>query len=254
MLKIYISSPDWENFNISSIIGEFFYMKTLPKITQEFIKEIESNSASGDVTNVIELPSGRKLVFSVFPFVFPIEADFSGSSNIIYRNLLGLEGKSVLDMGTGSGVQAVFASIAGASEVHAVDVDSNAVECAYTNIISNGIENVFVYKSDLFDSVPKGKKFDLIIANLPIVDFDLSSDWQKSILDPDFNIHKRFFSEARNYLLDSGKIFLSHSDFGDVPYFESLVDQAGLKILRKIPYNKDHGGINITWYFYELGL
>lgn len=74
--------------------------------------------------------------------------------------------KKVLDMGTGSGVGAVFAAKCGA-QVTAVDINSEAVRCASINALLNHVEDrVSVLEGDLFTPVDK-QRFDLILFNPP---------------------------------------------------------------------------------------
>jgi ribosomal protein L11 methyltransferase len=75
----------------------------------------------------------------------------------------GRVGKSLLDIGTGTGILAIGASKMGFSHIVAVDTDPLAVDAARENITLNGLKNVEVEEGSL--SVVKGK-FDVIIANL----------------------------------------------------------------------------------------
>ncbi|MBT3582279.1 methyltransferase, partial [Candidatus Woesearchaeota archaeon] len=84
------------------------------------------------------------------------------------------KGKSILDVGTGSGIQAISASLAGAKEVWACDINPEAVKCAKANATSNKVE-VNVIQSNLFENVPK-KKFDLIVFNPPYLPSDGKHD------------------------------------------------------------------------------
>ncbi len=75
----------------------------------------------------------------------------------------GLVGKSLLDIGTGTGILAIGASKMGFSHIVAVDTDPLAVDAARENITLNGLKNIEVKEGSI--SVVKGK-FDVIIANL----------------------------------------------------------------------------------------
>jgi HemK-related putative methylase len=73
---------------------------------------------------------------------------------------------SVLDMGTGSGVGALFAAKAGC-RVTAVDINPEAVRCARINALVNRLEDrIDVYQGDLFDPIA-GHRFDLVLFNPP---------------------------------------------------------------------------------------
>ena len=73
---------------------------------------------------------------------------------------------SVLDMGTGSGIGAIFAARRGARVV-AVDINPEAVRCARMNVLLNRLEDrVEVRQGDLFAPVA-GQLFDLVLFNPP---------------------------------------------------------------------------------------
>jgi ribosomal protein L11 methyltransferase len=73
-----------------------------------------------------------------------------------------LEGKSVLDVGTGSGILAIAAAKRGASPVVAVDTDTLAVDAARENAVRNGVA-IPVGEGSAAD-VPG--RFDIVIANI----------------------------------------------------------------------------------------
>lgn len=76
------------------------------------------------------------------------------------------KGDLVLDVGTGSGVLAIIASLLGASHVDAYDIDPVAVRVAKENIKDNECGNIHCEVSDLLKSVDKMKKYNLISANI----------------------------------------------------------------------------------------
>lgn len=78
---------------------------------------------------------------------------------------LPLEGRRVLDVGTGSGVLAIAARRLGAGEVVALDVDPDAIEAARDNLSRNGgCETIQLICADVADAdLPR---FDVVLANL----------------------------------------------------------------------------------------
>jgi ribosomal protein L11 methyltransferase len=75
---------------------------------------------------------------------------------------LPLEGRSVLDVGTGSGILAIAAAKRGASPVVAVDTDTLAVDAARENAVANGVA-IPVGVGSAAD-VPG--RFEVVIANI----------------------------------------------------------------------------------------
>lgn len=76
-----------------------------------------------------------------------------------------LTGKTVLDMGCGTSILAILASMRGAHHVTAIDIDDWCVNNSRDNIALNGIHNIDVYLGDA--SLLAGRTpFDVIIANI----------------------------------------------------------------------------------------
>lgn len=76
-----------------------------------------------------------------------------------------MEGKHVLDVGTGSGILAIAAAKLGAGEIVATDIDDAALEAARENAQRNGVaERIRLVKSDLVRQV--NGVFDLVLSNL----------------------------------------------------------------------------------------
>lgn len=103
---------------------------------------------------VLRVPAG---IFhpGVF-FSTPIFLDFLQNAD--------LQGKSVLDVGTGSGALALLAAKRGA-RVTAIDIAPEAVETATANAKSNALD-IRVIESDLFENLPAGV-FDVLLINPP---------------------------------------------------------------------------------------
>lgn len=80
--------------------------------------------------------------------------------------------KTVLDVGTGSGC--IGLSLAKAwpgAQVTLIDVSEDALELARLNAQRLGLQgqNVRFFRSDLFEELIPGQRFDLIVANLPYI-------------------------------------------------------------------------------------
>jgi release factor glutamine methyltransferase len=191
----------------------------IPAITKSFIKSMAA------VTKPYPVSVGNVRIL-VYPNVFPPTSSFSQSSNSVHSVFGNLKGKSVLDIGTGTGIQAIEAVIAGAASVDAVDINPDAVKCAQQNIALNKLEKtVKAWQSNLFDKVPANKRYDIIIANLPIVDAVAQSLELFSVLDPGLEYHRTLFKTAKNHLKQEGRILLCHADL-QVDGFKALEEMA----------------------------
>jgi len=74
----------------------------------------------------------------------------------------------VLDVGTGSGILALFAARAGAKKVYSIELDPYVAKLAEQNVINNGYQNVIeVILGDARDiNLPKGTTVDVVIMEM----------------------------------------------------------------------------------------
>ncbi len=126
----------------------------------------------------------------------------------------------VLDMGTGSGVCAIFAARY-ARRVVAVDINAAAVRCASINARLNHLEHrIEVRHGDLFAPV-QGERFDLITFNPPFLRAAPRNDRDRAWRSID--VADRFAAELRDHLKPTGSALLVLSSFGEGQvYLEEL--------------------------------
>ena len=79
-------------------------------------------------------------------------------------SLLSLEGKNVLDMGSGTGVLAILAEKYGAKEIHAIDIESWSVENCEENTKRNNCSKIISKLGDIVDL--QGHRYDVVFANI----------------------------------------------------------------------------------------
>jgi release factor glutamine methyltransferase len=132
-------------------------------------------------------------------------------------------GELVLDMGTGSGVNAVLAAKNGA-RVAAVDINPKALGAARANADRNAVRDlVDVRYSDVFSEVDES--FDLIIFDPPFRWFAPRSLFETAMTDEHYGAMTRFFRESRDHLLPSGRMLIFFGTSGDLGYLRQLIAQ-----------------------------
>jgi len=175
-----------------------------------------------EIKKPIKRQVGRKK-FIIYPNVF--DPVFQDSQFLAKKLKFIIPKKSiVLDMGTGSGIQAIFAAEI-ASKVIAVDINPFAVKCARENIKLNKLDNkITVKKSNLFENIKK-EKFDVIIWNPPFYNRKPINILEKACGDTDNKTLIKFIDSAKNFLNKNGFVLLVISDSLDYVIF--------LDVLRK---------------------
>lgn len=78
-----------------------------------------------------------------------------------------IKNKSVIDIGTGSGILMIAAAFLEAGEIYGTDIDNFSIEVAKENLLLNHIDmnNIKILKGNLLEIV-KEKKFDVVLCNI----------------------------------------------------------------------------------------
>lgn len=129
----------------------------------------------------------------------------------------------VLDLGTGSGIQALTAiQDPNVREVIAVDINKNAVENLNTEIKEKKLRKIKAKVSNLFENVEG--HFNLIIFNPPYLPQD------KGIEDlalyggkKGWEISELFFNQVSKYLFPDGKILFLFSNLSNKKKIEQII-------------------------------
>jgi release factor glutamine methyltransferase len=133
----------------------------------------------------------------------------------------------VLDMGTGSGICAVFAA-RHSRRVVAVDINPAAVRCASINARLNHLEHcIEVRYGDLFAPVA-GERFDLIVFNPPFLRGKPRDDCDRAWRSTD--VAERFAAGLRDHLRPLASALVVLSTFGDAQVFLEEFSRHGLTV------------------------
>ena len=152
-------------------------------------------------------------------------------SYLLAENLEIEKGESVLEIGTGSGIVAMYASRL-TDNITVTDINFDACRLAEENFKANGIENIEILFGNLFEPV-KTRKFDVILFNtpyLPTENDEVIDDTINYAFDGGLNGRKvidMFLNEVKNHLNDGGKVQMIQSSLsGNEESLEKL-DQMG---------------------------
>jgi ribosomal protein L11 methyltransferase len=119
-----------------------------------------------------------------------------------------LAGKTVLDMGCGTGILGMLASLKGAKSVTAIDIDTWSFESTVENARLNNILNLEAKLGDA--SLLGTETFEIIFANI-----------HKNVIIKDLPVHE-------SVLKSGGKIYLSGFYTHDMPDVKAKAESLGL--------------------------
>lgn len=121
-----------------------------------------------------------------------------------------LAGKIILDMGCGTGILSILASLKGAKHITAIDIDNWSYEGTLENAKLNNITNIEVKLGDA-SNLENTKKYDLIFANI-----------HKNVLLNDMQAYY-------NVLNDGGTLIMSGFYTEDIPDIRAKAEQLGMQ-------------------------
>ncbi|AEH07132.1 HemK2/MTQ2 family protein methyltransferase [Methanothermococcus okinawensis] len=178
-------------------------------------------------------------------------------SELLLDNLVNVKNKTVLDVGTGTGIQAINAIKKGAKIVIGVDVNPYSIEIAKENALLNKLElnrNIFFFKSDLFKNMDEImdklniKKFDVILFNAPYLPTSEEEKLEKYLnyaFDGGIDgrqVLDRFIHKVSHYLEENGIIQIVQSSLTGEEKTLTLLKKHGFEAKKtasmKFPYEE----------------
>lgn len=131
---------------------------------------------------------------------------------ISYLLDIDLQDKTVLDMGCGTSILAILASMRGAKALTAIDIDEWCVNNSIDNFALNHIDNIKVFQGDASSLAVEGP-FDIIIANI-----------NRNILLADMQYYVARMNEG-------AEIYFSGFYESDLPLIQAEAERLGLRYL-----------------------
>ncbi|MBS7411251.1 MAG: 50S ribosomal protein L11 methyltransferase [Muribaculaceae bacterium] len=143
------------------------------------------------------------------------------TTSLMIKRILDAEmtGKSVLDMGTGTGVLAILSAMVGATNVVGVEIDPPAYENAVANAQLNGHPEIDLRLGGA-ETVAESNSFDFVLANI-----------NRNIITADID---RYASALKV----GGEMMLSGFYVDDVPVVEAAANKCGLERVSVIEKNR----------------
>ena len=152
-------------------------------------------------------------------------------SYLLAENLEIKPDQSVLEIGTGSGIVAMYASRLSDS-ITVTDINFDACELARKNFEANDIEGIEILFGNMFEPV-ENRKFDVILFNtpyLPTEEGEVLDDTINYAFDGGLNGRKvidLFLDEVGNHLNDGGIVQLIQSSLSGNDETLSKLDELG---------------------------
>ena len=137
----------------------------------------------------------------------------------------------VLDVGTGTGLLA-FEAARSAETVIGIDVNEDALAFARAQQKRLKLKNITFIPSDLFAYFKDHPmKFDLIIFNPPYLPLDKEEPEESRLAttggEKGYEILEKFFAEAQNYLMHTGKILVLFSTLTGKDKVHDIMEEHG---------------------------
>lgn len=165
--------------------------------------------------------------------------------------------KSLLEIGTGSGIISVFCAKSGAHVV-ATDINPDAVKNAKINATRHGLD-ISVRDGNLYDPIGAEEKFDFIFWAHPFNNWEtpVRDMLLRSGMDYKYDGVRGYIAGAKAHLTSGGKLLLGTGDSADLVTIYLIAKDNGymLKLLRETEIPLEEGGKSLIKYLiYELVL
>jgi release factor glutamine methyltransferase len=140
-----------------------------------------------------------------------------------------------LEIGSGAGVIAVCAALAGCT-VTAADINEAAVLNTRLNARRHGRQNhLRSVHSDLFTALPESDRFDTVFWSSNYVlapeGFNYRSVAERAYVDPGYAAHRRYLAEAPLRTTSTGRALLHFSSRGSLTELCGIADECGRELV-----------------------
>ncbi len=220
-ISAFIQKKDWHKDILKDLqilsSGEFRITYTSEEIEQvnwntEWEKNFEPIMVNDTVS--VRAPFHEKTELPYDIVILPKMSFGTGhheTTHMMIQQLLNvdLKDKTVLDMGSGTGILAIMAELRGAKSVDAIDIDDWCYENALENTDRNNCTKIHVFKGDA--ALLGDKNYDVIIANI-----------NRNVLINDLPVYYKSLNKG-------GVLLLSGFYREDTPFIKKAATVLGLR-------------------------
>ncbi|MCD4664199.1 MAG: 50S ribosomal protein L11 methyltransferase [Bacteroidales bacterium] len=215
----YIRAKDFKSDDINTLtvfqVGEFEISFTQKLIKEQNWNEVwERNYSPVFISDkvYIRAPFHKGNKNSKYEIIIEPKMSFGTAHHETTNMMIELmleekfEGKSVLDIGCGTGILSILSEMLGAAGVMAIDIDEWAYNNSLENIRKNKCKNIIVQLGDI--NMLNGERFNFILANINRnVLLDDMEYYSKHLTDDGIIIFSGFYQDDLDLIKSSGSQF-----------------------------------------------
>lgn len=130
------------------------------------------------------------------------------------------------------------------------DINPEAVTIVRKTARHSKIEHlVNIYQSDCLEQIPTQERWDLVVSNPPHFIPRGPQDTNIKAFDPDWSIHRRFYSQVKQFMKPGGLVVMMENSKGsEVDIFKPMIEVGGGKFVTWKPGVDICGKSNIMYY------
>lgn len=144
--------------------------------------------------------------------VFRADKSYLGGyfARVLQANRQLVDNKFILDLGCGCGLLGLICALHGAKSVHFRDLNPEAVRNSQLNAKILGIQNASFSSGSLFESLPNGIKFDVLVFNPPSISGTPETFGEAAFIRED-SLLSEFYRKFPEYLKKAGQLMIPGS-------------------------------------------
>lgn len=171
----------------------------------------------------------KQLRLQVPPEVFHPGIFFSTPIFLDFLQKIDFQNKKTLDVGTGSGILALFAAQQRAN-TFALDINPKAVETARQNAEDNGLK-LETWISDLFDNCPVRLQFDFILINPPFYAQNPNNKFDNAFFAGEqLQYFEKLFRQLPEFIHPESRCWMILSEDCDLKKISDLAQQSRFQL------------------------